>query len=330
MAPEVIAQKQYDASADIWSLGITALELCNGRAPYSRDAPARVLQKILHNDPPILDRKAGKHEYSKAFKEIIESCLVKDPSKRPTAAQLLATPFFQGAKKKQYLISSLLGQFEALLFWYLLLIPPTAGLPPLVDRQERRKQATIASLPSGDSWDFSTTLYRPPSVSPTQSVHSLSPTRAHARQASLPPMNVFEMEGDDDEPAPDTGPLASAAGSSTNVNIDKSTTTIERQGSTKPIPVSSASSEKQSELAIVTPASSSSSSSNPLGPDTPPQLIMSSSAGAQSTSGIGGSSNNIWKKLTGRAKDGEGKPKGTRHGSSSILSALKDQTIRRK
>jgi serine/threonine-protein kinase OSR1/STK39 len=109
MAPEVIAQKQYDASADIWSLGITALELCNGRAPHSRDTPTRILQKILHNDAPTLDRKAGKHHYSREFKEVIERCLVKDPSQRPTAAELLETPFFKGAKRKGYLVSALIG-----------------------------------------------------------------------------------------------------------------------------------------------------------------------------------------------------------------------------
>jgi serine/threonine-protein kinase OSR1/STK39 len=109
MAPEVIAQKQYDASADIWSLGITALELCNGRAPHSRDAPSRVLQKVLHNAPPVLDRKGGQHQYSKEFQEIIESCLRKDPTQRPTAAQLLETPFFKGAKPKGFLVSKLIG-----------------------------------------------------------------------------------------------------------------------------------------------------------------------------------------------------------------------------
>ena len=45
MAPELIAGKQYDAKADIWSFGITAIELTQGRAPRSREAPAKVLLK---------------------------------------------------------------------------------------------------------------------------------------------------------------------------------------------------------------------------------------------------------------------------------------------
>lgn len=112
MAPEVIAQKHYDASADIWSLGITALELCNGRAPHSRDPSARVLQKILHQPSPTLEREGANHKYSKEFKEIVDSCLAKDPSQRPTAAQLLDTPFFKGAKRKSYLVSTLIGKWS--------------------------------------------------------------------------------------------------------------------------------------------------------------------------------------------------------------------------
>ena len=45
MAPELIAGKQYDSKADIWSFGITAIELCQGRAPRSRDSPAKALLK---------------------------------------------------------------------------------------------------------------------------------------------------------------------------------------------------------------------------------------------------------------------------------------------
>lgn len=72
-------------SADIWSFGITALELTQGRAPYSRLAPVKVLMKTLQEDPPTLDRTGNAHKYSKTFDDFIRSCLQKDPNKRCAA-----------------------------------------------------------------------------------------------------------------------------------------------------------------------------------------------------------------------------------------------------
>lgn len=74
----------------------------------------------------------------------MDSCLVKDPSKRPTAEELLQTPFFRAAKKKSYLVSAILKD-----------------LPPLTQRQERRVLSRIASVNSVESWDFTTTIHSP-------------------------------------------------------------------------------------------------------------------------------------------------------------------------
>ncbi|KAL1734358.1 kinase-like domain-containing protein [Schizophyllum commune] len=112
MAPEVIKGQQYDSAADIWSFGITAIELTQGRPPRSREAPSKVLMRTIQEDPPTLDRDNGVHKYSRALKEIIDSCLVKDPSKRPSAEQLLQTPFFKNAKKKSYLVHKILSGFH--------------------------------------------------------------------------------------------------------------------------------------------------------------------------------------------------------------------------
>lgn len=102
-------QSGYDYKADIWSFGITALELANGHAPYAKYPPMKVLMLTLQNQPPTLDREATLHKYSKAFKDMIDACLQKDPAKRPSAEKLLQHPFFKVAKKPVYLTTSLLN-----------------------------------------------------------------------------------------------------------------------------------------------------------------------------------------------------------------------------
>jgi serine/threonine-protein kinase OSR1/STK39 len=104
MAPEVMEQSAgYDARADIWSFGITLLELAHGHAPFARLPPMKVLLMTLQNPPPTLDHPDAKRHFSKAMRDIVAKCLVKDPTQRPTAAQLLDHKFFKTAHDAAYL-----------------------------------------------------------------------------------------------------------------------------------------------------------------------------------------------------------------------------------
>lgn len=92
MAPEVILamdEGQYDGKVDIWSLGITCIELAERKPPYFNMNAMSALYHIAQNDSPSL----GPGDWSDTFHHFVDTCLQKHPSDRPTAAKLLQHPF---------------------------------------------------------------------------------------------------------------------------------------------------------------------------------------------------------------------------------------------
>lgn len=96
MAPEVIACDEnpdatYDNRSDLWSLGITAIEMGEGQPPLCDMHPMRALFLIPRNAPPKLKSK----KWSKKFHSFVDQCLIKDYQTRPNTEQLLKHPFIR-------------------------------------------------------------------------------------------------------------------------------------------------------------------------------------------------------------------------------------------
>ncbi|XP_055534041.1 serine/threonine-protein kinase 3 isoform X2 [Wyeomyia smithii] len=95
MAPEVIEEIGYDCVADIWSLGITALEMAEGKPPYGDIHPMRAIFMIPTKPPPSF---RDPDIWSPEFIDFVSLCLVKNPEERATATDLLTHEFILNAK----------------------------------------------------------------------------------------------------------------------------------------------------------------------------------------------------------------------------------------
>jgi serine/threonine protein kinase len=100
LAPEVIKETGYDTKADIWALGISAIEMAEKDPPYHDLHSMRVLFLIANNPPPTLTHK---EHWSEEFNDFIAQCLQKEPNERPNATALLSHPFLKKGSEESLL-----------------------------------------------------------------------------------------------------------------------------------------------------------------------------------------------------------------------------------
>ncbi|UYV60200.1 hypothetical protein LAZ67_1000392 [Cordylochernes scorpioides] len=170
MAPEVIQEIGYDCVADIWSLGITALEMAEGKPPYGDIHPMRVSAIfMIPTKPPPSFRDPNL--WSPEFIDFVSRCLVKNPSARATATELLKHEFIREA-------------------------PPVTVLQQLIAEAKEIQQLEAEQGKSGDSDQEEECRTMVPSGATDQGtlVASLHPTEVESDLGTL----IINSDGEDD------------------------------------------------------------------------------------------------------------------------------------
>ena len=91
MAPEVY-EGQTELKSDVWSLGISLIELAEGKNPFADYSQMMVMRSVYCNDPPSLDAE----KWSAAFVDFVNKCLVKDVKERWSVSELMDVSSFTG------------------------------------------------------------------------------------------------------------------------------------------------------------------------------------------------------------------------------------------
>ncbi|KAG0662976.1 p21 protein (Cdc42 Rac)-activated kinase [Maudiozyma exigua] len=109
MAPEVISGMEYSYEVDIWSLGITIIEMVDREPPYIEETPLNALNMILAKGVPVI-KNTGK--IGKSLEAFITKCLAYDPQERPTSMELLKHSFIANSENRLDTLSHLIKQLS--------------------------------------------------------------------------------------------------------------------------------------------------------------------------------------------------------------------------
>lgn len=109
MAPEVISRLPYGTEVDVWSLGIMIIEMIDGEPPYFDQPPLQAM-RFIRDMPPPKFKDNMHHRVSSRLQGFLDRMLVRDPTQRATAAELLEHPFIRQASNSNCLLSLVQSQ----------------------------------------------------------------------------------------------------------------------------------------------------------------------------------------------------------------------------
>ncbi|KAL6778823.1 hypothetical protein ACKKBF_B04480 [Auxenochlorella protothecoides x Auxenochlorella symbiontica] len=223
MAPEVIEQAPerhsgvpggpddardgYNMSADIWSLGISAIEMARGEPPRGEVSSFRLLFMIVRDEPPSLEGP-----FSTEFKDFVWQCLRKDPTQRPSPADLLHHPFVAGADacpELPHLVATHAAR-QALRF-------AAAAGPGSAGASPRDAEASDGKAAGQNGWDFAAGMVASAGAAAALATSSLPLERAPVRRTlASDPGIIGATEGTTGVgPGPHLNPVLDAAAATT-------------------------------------------------------------------------------------------------------------------
>ncbi|KAH9412800.1 Dual specificity mitogen-activated protein kinase kinase 3 [Dermatophagoides pteronyssinus] len=140
MAPERLVpnQKGYNIRSDVWSLGLTLLEIATGKFPYPTNDLFKQIKSVYEDDPP----KLPEGKYSQEFHYLIGECLKKEHQERPNYEQLLEMDFLKTYQNHdisdftKFVLDSELVELSS---------PTTTTPPPVIDKNSLNKSETITN-----------------------------------------------------------------------------------------------------------------------------------------------------------------------------------------